>query len=404
MVTTPSILISGASVAGPTLAHWLAGAGWDVTVIERVDRLRDEGQNVDVRGAGREVLRRMGIEDAVRAAHTHETGLDFVDEHGRPVASFAAGTDDTSGTTAELEILRGQLGHILYDLSSADSAYVFGDQITGLHDDGHGVDVEFLHAPARRFDAVVVAEGLRSRTRTRVLGDAPVRELGVYNAYLTIPRTDADNDRWRWLIADRGRGVALRPDNVGTTRASLNMRSSVRGVDRLDREDVVTILRATFADIGWEVPRILSALDDCPLYFESLGQARLPHWSRGRIAVLGDAAYCASPFSGMGTTLALTGAYILAGELTSHAEPQAAFARYEAIMRPFVEKAQQLSPGLPNLFYPGTRLQRSLIWAGLRATASPLANRLGGLQAMLFSPPADALDLPEYALTPRKDA
>lgn len=253
-MSTPSILISGASIAGPTLASWLGAAGWDVTVIERFDQLRDEGQNIDIRGTGREVLRRMGLEDVVRAAHTHETGLDFVDERGRPVARIAAGTDDTSGGTAELEILRGRLSRILHDHSSTDAAYVFGDQITALHDDGHGVDVEFRHGPARRFDAVVIAEGLRSRTRSLVIRDVRLRELGLYSAYFTIPRTDADDNRWRWLIADRGRGVTLRPDDVGTIRASLNMHSATRGLDRLDRADIVTILRATFADIGWETP------------------------------------------------------------------------------------------------------------------------------------------------------
>ncbi|TBO61392.1 FAD-binding monooxygenase [Streptomyces kasugaensis] len=400
-MSTPSILISGASIAGPTLASWLGAAGWDVTVIERFDQLRDEGQNIDIRGTGREVLRRMGLEDVVRAAHTHETGLDFVDERGRPVARIAAGTDDTSGGTAELEILRGRLSRILHDHSSADAAYVFGDQITALHDDGRGVDVEFRHGPARRFDVVVIAEGLRSRTRSLVIRDVRLRELGLYSAYFTIPRTDADDNRWRWLIADRGRGVTLRPDDVGTIRASLNMHSATRGLDRLDRADIVTILRATFADIGWETPRILDALDDSPLYFESLGQARLPRWSSGRIALLGDTAYCASPVSGMGTTLAVTGAYVLAGELTRHTDPQAAFARYEAVMRPFAERAQQLRPGFPYMFYPRTRLQRSLVWAGLRAAASPLANRLVGGAGALFSPPAEALDLPDHAMAPR---
>ncbi|MFB6538866.1 FAD-dependent monooxygenase [Streptomyces noursei] len=402
-MSTPSVLISGASIAGPALASWLARAGWDVTVVERFDELRDEGQNIDVRGTGREVLRRMGLEEAVRAAHTHETGLDFVDERGRPVARFAAGTDDTSGGTAELEILRGRLGQILYDHSSAEAAYVFGDQITALHDDGHGVDVEFRRGPARRFDAVVLAEGLRSRTRAMVLGDAQVHELGVYSAYLTIPRTEADNDRWRWLICDRGRAVTLRPDDVGTIRAGLNVLSSVRGLDRLDRTGVVTVLRATFADVGWETPRILDALDDAPLYFEALGQARLPRWSSGRIALLGDAAHCASPMSGMSTTLALTGAYVLAGELVQHADPRTAFARYEATMRPFVEKAQQLRPGIPRMVYPHTRRQRSLVWAGLRTATSPLANRFGDVAGAVFSPPADAFRLPDRPMAARRD-
>ncbi|MDT8912791.1 FAD-dependent monooxygenase [Amycolatopsis sp. PS_44_ISF1] len=392
-MSNPSILVSGASIAGPALAYWLGRAGWEVTVVERFDRLRDEGQNIDVRGAGREVLRRMGLEEAVLAAHTRETGMDFVDEQGQPVASFPAGTDDSSGGTAEVEILRGRLGELLHDLSSPGADYRFGDQIAALHDDGHGVDVEFHHGPARRFDAVVIAEGLRSRTRSLLLGDAAVHELGLYVAYLTIPRTDTDDTSWRWLICDRSRAVWLRPDNVGTTRASLGLHSAVRGLDRLDRAALVTVLRATFADVGWETPRILDALDDAPLYFEALGQARFPRWSQGRIALLGDAAYCASPISGLGTTLALTGAYVLAGELLGHADPRAGFTRYEELMRPFVEQAQQLAPGHPGELYPDTEQQRAELWDRLRTQAAQDGD--------WAHPPAEALDLPDYAMTAR---
>ncbi|WP_328609904.1 FAD-dependent monooxygenase [Amycolatopsis sp. NBC_00345] len=396
-MSSPSILISGASIAGPALAFWLTRAGWEVTVVERFDQLRDEGQNIDVRGVGREVLRRMGLEQAVLAAHTRETGMDFVDEQGQLVVSYAAGTDDSSGGTAEVEILRGQLGRILYDISSPGAGYVFGDQIATLHDDGHGVDVEFHSGPARRFDAVVIAEGLRSRTRSLILEDAPVHELGLYLAYLTIPRIDTDDTRWRWLISDRGRAAWLRPDNVGTTRASLSMYSPVRGLDRLDRADLAVVLRETFADVGWETPRILAALEDAPLYFEALGQARLPRWSSGRVALLGDAAYCASPISGLGTTLALTGAYVLAGELLGHADPRAAFARYEEVMRPFAERAQQLAPGRPGRLYPDTKEQRAQLWAELRGQTLPQE----GQAAAWSTPPADALTLPDYPLKPR---
>jgi 2-polyprenyl-6-methoxyphenol hydroxylase-like FAD-dependent oxidoreductase len=229
-----TFLIFGASIAGPTAASWLAAAQWDVTVVERVDHLRDEGQNVDVRGIGREVLRRMGLEDAVRAHHTSETGTVFVDEDGRVFASFSGGTDDISSPTAELEILRGQLARLLYDHSAGSAEYLFGDQIAALHDDGRGVDVEFAHGPGRRFDAVVIAEGSRSRSRDLVFPDARIDELGLLAAYATIPRTTDDDRQWRIFIAGReGRLVHLRPDNIGSTRTMLSLQSDVHGLDRL---------------------------------------------------------------------------------------------------------------------------------------------------------------------------
>lgn len=391
----PTALISGASIAGPALAYWLNARGWRTTVVERFDGLREDGQNIDVRGAGREVARRMGIEDAVRAATTGETGIEFVGADGTPVARFAAGKTDSGGATAELEILRGQLSRVIVDRTRDDTEYVFGNRITGLADGPDGVEVTFADGPARTFDVVVVAEGLRSRTRAMVFpGVDAVRELGFYTAYLTIPRTGGDSTLWRWHSAGRGRSVTLRPDNLGTTRASLAFLSDVRGLDELDRTGVVTILRRTFADVGWEAPRVLAALDDAPLYFDAVGQARLPSWSRGRVALAGDAAHCSSPVSGMSTSLALTGAYVLAGELATHPH-RTAFARYERIMRPYVDQAQKLPPGTPRIANPRSRAGVAVMNTALRL-AVPAVERLGGLASKLFSPPADAIDLPVY--------
>jgi 2-polyprenyl-6-methoxyphenol hydroxylase-like FAD-dependent oxidoreductase len=389
-------LISGASIAGPALAYWLNAHGWRTTVVERFDALRDDGQNIDVRGAGREVARRMGIEDAIRTATTGEKGTEFVDADGTTVARFAAGTSDSGGATAELEILRGQLSRIIVDRTRDDTEYLFGDQIVALDDRDDGIAVTFAHGAPRTFDVVVIAEGLRSRTRSMVFpGVDAVRELGLYIAYLTIPRTADDTDTWRWHSAGRGRSVTLRPDNLGTTRASLTFLSDVRGLDELDHDAAVTILRRTFADVSWGAPRVLAALDDSPLYFDAVGQARMPSWSTGRVAVVGDAAYCSSPVSGMSTSLALTGAYVLAGELAAHPHVTA-FGRYESVMRPYVDQAQKLPPGTPRIANPRSRTGVALMNTALRIAAGPVGRRLGGLSSALFTPPAEAIDLPTY--------
>ncbi|RZT87676.1 2-polyprenyl-6-methoxyphenol hydroxylase-like FAD-dependent oxidoreductase [Pseudonocardia sediminis] len=396
-MSAPTILISGASIAGPALAHWLNVQGWRTTIVERFDELRDEGQNIDVRGAGREVARRMGIEDAIRAATTGETGTEFVDGDGKRVAYFPAGESDSGGATAELEILRGQLSRIIVDRTRPDTEYVFGDQITALDERDDGVTVAFAHGPERTFDLVVVAEGLRSRTRALALpGVDAVRELGFYVAYTTIPRTAEDTDLWRWQSAGRGRSVTLRPDNRGTIRASLGFLADVRGLDELGRDDQITILRRTFADVGWVAPRVLDALGDAPLYFDAVGQTRLPAWSNGRTGLVGDAAYCSSPISGMSTSLALTGAYVLAGELATNPDHRTAFARYESVMRPYVDKAQKLPPGAPRIANPRSRAGLAVMNTVLRFAASPVAERLGALSSGLFSPPAEAIDLPTY--------
>ncbi len=400
-MTRRSVLVSGASVTGPALAHWLTRSGVDVTVVERAASLREEGQNVDVRGAGREVVRRMGLEDAVLAAGTTEEGTAFVDDDGRPVAVFPKSDDDTSGATAEMEVLRGDLARLLDESAGDGVERVFGDSVSALDDDGDGVDVTFASGAQRRFDAVLVAEGARSRTRDLVLPGADLRHLGMYTAYLAVPRTADDDRRWRWYTALGGRSVNLRPDAKGTTRALLSFMSDTRGLDHLERAGQVSVLRSVFAGVGWEAPRVLAALDDAPFYFEDVVQVRQPAWSRGRIALAGDAAHCASPVSGMGTTLGLVGAYVLAGELATAwaagGDHRAAFAAYEARMRPYVAAAQKLPPGTPGVANPRSRAGRTALWTALRVAASPVARRLGGLGSGLFTPPADAFELPRYA-------
>jgi 2-polyprenyl-6-methoxyphenol hydroxylase-like FAD-dependent oxidoreductase len=395
---TTTVLISGASIAGPALASWLHRYGFEVTVVERAPELRSGGQNVDVRGAGREVARRMGLEDAIRAATTGEAGVRFVDADDRTIASFAAGTSDSDGPTAELEILRGDLARLLVEQTADEVAYVFGDHITGLDDDGTQVHVTFAHGQPRSFDLVVAADGIRSTTRPLVLGDEPeVASLDMYTAYLTIPRTSTDTAWARWFNAPGGRSSTLRPDNAGTTRATLSFLSPPRGYELWDAAGQRDLLRHRFAGVGWEVPRILDALDDQDLYFEALAQVTAPRWSSGRTAVLGDAAYCASPISGMGTSLALTGAYVLAGELATRADHREAFAAYETVMRPYVEQAQELPPGTPRLANPRTRAGIAGFNTLLRVASRPLVQKVAG---KLFSPKAERIELPTYEPSP----
>ncbi|GAA4919022.1 2-polyprenyl-6-methoxyphenol hydroxylase-like FAD-dependent oxidoreductase [Actinomycetospora succinea] len=387
-------LISGASIAGPALAHQLAERGWRTTVVERASRLRDEGQNIDVRGAGREVLRRMDLEDAALAAGTGEVGLRFVDDDGAAVAEFPAGEGDTAGGTAEMEILRGELSRLVYERTRERTDYRFGEQIADVTDHGDGVTARLTGGEEIDADLLVVAEGTRSRTRELVLPGAEVTELGLQVAYLTIPRTEDDDRWWRWHSAPGSRSTSLRPDNRGTTRAMLAFLSDVRGLGELDRDAQLTVLRRTYADVGWQAPRVLAALDHASLYFDDVAQIRLPRWSTGRAVVLGDAAWATGPF-GTGTTLALVGAYILAGELGGDGDVHAALARYEERMRPFVAQAQDVKPAALRAMNPrsgaGLAVQRKVL--GL---AGSLSSVFGGLVEKFASPPAEGIELPDY--------
>ncbi|MFG1602469.1 FAD-dependent monooxygenase [Actinoplanes sp. NPDC049265] len=398
-MSTPTILISGASVAGPALAYWLNAAGWHTTVVERFDGLRETGQNIDIRGASREVVRRMGLEEALFEASTGEVGTEIVDGRGRAVASFPQAASDVDGGTAELEILRGELSRVIYESTLPGTEYLFGDQITALDDRGDRVEVTFRHGPPRTFDVVVVAEGLTSRTRSMIFPAAGIRHLGLYLAYLTIPRTGADNDWWRWFHAPDRRQVTLRPDNFGTIRATLAFMTNVRGLEDLRREDQTALLRRTFAGAGWETGRVLDGLDRAPYYFDAVGQVRLPRWSAGRVALVGDAAYCAAPLSGMGTSLALVGAYVLAAELATAGDHTRAFERFEKRMRPYVAGAQHLPAGVPGVAYPVHRAGVTTLRTLAKLAGSAPARRLA-LADRLSSPPADKITLPDFHPTP----
>ncbi|WP_217396430.1 FAD-dependent monooxygenase [Catellatospora tritici] len=272
------VLISGASIAGPALAHWLHEYRMTAVVVERHDGIRPGGQTVDLRGAGRIVARRMGIEDAVRAASTGEAGVAFVDARDRVKAAIAAEAFGGEGFVAELEILRGELAGLLYDRTREHTEYVFGDRILAVVDGEDEVRVSFAHGADQSFDLVVAADGIGSTTRGLVFGtEARVVPLGLYTSYLTIPRAASDGSWARWHNARGGRVVALRPDNLGTTQALMSFLCPPRGYERLPAGEQKELLRRVFADVGWEAPRVLHELDGADeFYCELVGQVRAP--------------------------------------------------------------------------------------------------------------------------------
>lgn len=393
---TPHAVISGAGIAGPALAHQLAARGWRTTVVERSPQRRDEGQNVDVRGAAREVVRRTGIVDDIRAANTGEVGTRLVRPDGSPVASFPV-SSAADGPTAELEILRGELSRILIEHSVAGTEYRFGTEIADATDTGDHVAVTLQDDTRIEADLLVIAEGLHSRSR-RFVTSAQVEGLGMYFAYATIAR-DADDDQWwNWLHASRSRAVHLRPDNLGTTRAILTFISDVRGFEVLDRAAQLTILGHTFDGVGGAAPRILAQLEDgAPMYFSAVGRVRTDSWSKGRIALLGDAAFCNATFGGAGTSLALVGAYILAGELGDGGNVVSALGRYQRLMEPFVKGAGYVHPRALKLANPRTRYGIGVLHAGARLAASPIGRAIGAVTGRgLGAITAKDLPLPDY--------
>ncbi|WP_342108355.1 FAD-dependent monooxygenase [Methylobacterium sp. SI9] len=393
------ILITGASIAGNAAAWWLGHHGFDVTVVERAPAFRDGGQNVDVRGVGREALRRMGLEQAALDAGTGEEGTAWVDGNGRAVARFGVDGSTGDGPTAEMEILRGDLARLLYAPAREHAEYRFGDHVAGIDQTDDAARVSFAGGGVERYDAVIVAEGVGSATRERVFpGENAPRWMGLTIAYFTIPRTPDDDRDWRWYNATGGRGISLRPDRHGTTRAMLMLRQPPGGEQDWDVARQKAYLRDRFADAGWQAGRVLAGLEATDdFYVDVLRQVRMKRWSAGRVVLIGDAAWCATPLAGIGTTLAITGATVLSGALARSDDVAAAFADYGRAMRPFVEKGQAVPAIAPKLMNPRSRLGIGLLHGALRIASRPALRRLS---AKLFTGRAEEPELARYVGRP----
>jgi 2-polyprenyl-6-methoxyphenol hydroxylase-like FAD-dependent oxidoreductase len=356
------VLISGASVAGPSLAYWLRRHGFNPTVVELAPAPRAGGQAIDLRGAARTVADRMGILDQVRQAHVGTRGMAYVDAANRRLASMPADLlGDSGGAIAEIEIMRGDLVRILHAATRDDVEYLFGDSIADLAQGDDGVKVTFERAQPRRFDLVVGADGLHSGVRRLAFGPESrfVRHLGAYVAVFSVAN-HLDLDGWELFYNVPGKTAGMYPvRHGGEARAVFFFAAPPLAYDRHDLDQQRRLLADAFAGVGWEVPRLLAAMWEAPdFYFDSVSQVHLDHWSAGRVALVGDAAHGPSPMAGVGTSLALVGAYVLAGELAAAGgDHHTGFAGYEAQLRDFVTRGQKLAKGNAAGLLPRSRAQ-----------------------------------------------
>ncbi|MFI2374204.1 FAD-dependent monooxygenase [Streptomyces sp. NPDC018964] len=386
-----TVLVSGASIAGPAVAYWLRRYGFEVTVVEKAGAPRGGGYPVDVRGTAVEVARRMGILPRLREAHIASRRLTFLDADGGEVAvvhpqAVAGGVEGR-----DVEVTRGDLADILYETVRDEVEFVFDDSVDTLTEHEHGVDVTFRSGLRRGFDVVLGADGLHSRTRELVFGPERRfhRYLGYCFAVFTMPNTlGLSHEVLLWNTPGRAAALYAVGDS-DELHAFLTFARPEPPYEVLrDPEARHDLVARTFAGDGWEVPAVLTALRhaDDP-FFDTVGQIRMPRWSRGRVALLGDAAHAPSFLTGQGSSLALVGAYVLAGSLAAHRDHTAAFAAYERDVRGFVELNQaQVGEGGGSLF---------------PVTAEALEERNGRLRGLTAPPPRTgrpahtALTLPE---------
>ncbi|ASU82482.1 FAD-dependent oxidoreductase [Nocardiopsis gilva YIM 90087] len=417
MTTTDSnVLISGASIAGPALAYWLREHGFTPTVLERAPRLRDGGYAIDVRGTAVDVVDRMGLLADVRRAYTQMRTMSIVKGDGRASVAVGLSLFGQEESTRDVELMRGHLSRLLYQATKDDVEYVFGDSITAMEESAEGVRVTFEKGAPRTFGLVVGADGLHSNVRRLVFGpEEPFRRyLGRYISIFSVPNhLGLDREVRLYNTPNRLTAMYSSAPHTGRIEPPLPGEENDPGVNPeakamfafatrrevpFDHRDVAAqkrIIAAVFAREGWEAPRLLQEMwnaDD--FYFDTISQIHMDRWSHGRVTLVGDAAHGPSPMSGQGSSLALVGAYVLAGKLAAaDGDHTTAFARYESRMRGFAEQNQAIASSGLGIVTPTTR---SGIW--LRDQGLGLASRMPGLarRGDPVQKAANAIDLPDY--------
>jgi 2-polyprenyl-6-methoxyphenol hydroxylase-like FAD-dependent oxidoreductase len=388
-----TILISGASIAGPTLAFWLHRYGFDVTVVEKAGALRGGGYPIDIRGTALGVVSRMGIVPELRAAHVDSRKLTFLNADGSVITSVKPDALAGGVEGRDLEVRRGDMAEILYRTVRDDVEFLFNDSIADLADHDGGVDVLFRSGHRRTFDLVIGADGLHSQTRSLVFGPEERfhRYLGYCFAGFTMPNDfGLSHEGVLWNTPGRAAALYAVGDH-GELHGFLNFARPEPPFhafrDPAAQRDLVA---SVFASDEWEIPRMIVAMRTAEdLFFDVVSQIRMPRWSAGRVALVGDAAHAPSFLTGQGSSVALVGAYVLAGELATKADHAAAFTAYEHGIREFVELNQGLVTEGNAVMFPNT--------AEALAQRNDALRDLRSLPSGTERPEHSAFSLPGYA-------
>lgn len=393
-MTRRSVLIAGAGIAGPTLAYWLAVAGFEPTIVERAPAIRSGGYVIDFWGRGYDIAERMGLLPEILRGGYHMREMRIVDRDGRRIAGFGTRVFSELTDGRYVTLARSELSRLLFERAKESAHVVFDDEVVELCEQADHVRVRFKHGGERQFEFVVGADGLHSGIRRLAFGpqDQFEKPLGyTVAAFEAAGYRPRDEDVYV-MYSDPGRmvgRVTLRDDRSLFLFVFATNNDRPAATPDLQR----ATLRRQYADGGWECRQILDTLDGTnELYFDSVSQIRMPRWSRGRVVLVGDAAFCVSLLAGQGSALAMIGAYVLANELAGAGSDYAkAFSGYETRLRAFIERKQRAAESFASSFAPKTELGITFRNFVTRLLAIPGMARL-----VIGRDIRDAIRLPEW--------
>jgi 2-polyprenyl-6-methoxyphenol hydroxylase-like FAD-dependent oxidoreductase len=396
-MTRQKVLISGAGIAGPTLAFWLNAAGIETTLVERASCLRSGGYVIDFWGLGYDIAERMGLIEEINRTGYHVKGMRIVDDAGRRRAGFGTAVFDALTGGRYVTLPRSELSRLLFGTIANSTECIFDDEITTLREEADAMLVRLKHAGERRFDLVIGADGLHSGVRRLAFGPSDQFEthLGYLVAAFEAKGYRPRDDDVYLMYGQPGRMIGRFTLHGDRTLFLLVFAADSNPPTGL--ADQKALLHDVYARCGWEAPKILAELQRADaIYLDRVSQIRMPGWAKGRVALIGDAAFCVSLLAGQGSALAMISAYALAGELAAaNGQYRTAFASYDALLRDYIGMKQKAAARFAGAFAPRTRA--GLLFRDLVAKAFALP----GVARLTFGREiTDSLALPDYRWPP----